>query len=111
MAVLVSDKKAEDIKLLDVRRVTNVADYCLLASTRSQPQLEAVRNHVSKAIEDEKGLKPLHRDGINSRQWTVLDYGGLVVHLFEDQARRFYGLERLWEGARTVDWEKAEKKE
>lgn len=104
-ALRAEDKKAKDVVLLDVRRLTGLADFFLLASVESQPQLQAVHSHVMEAIELNYGLSPLHRDGLGSPQWVVLDYGGLVVHLFHQSAREFYGLERLWEGARTVDFQ------
>lgn len=99
----VDDKKALDIRLLDVRRLTSVADYFLLASAESHTQLQAVYDHVADEIKKEFGLQLLHREGVGSSHWTILDYGGLVVHLFHRNARQFYDLERLWEGAKLVD--------
>jgi ribosome-associated protein len=101
------DKKAQDVAVLAVGKVTGLADYFVLASVDSQPQLAAVQDHVAKSIKEVFGLSPLHRDGVGSGQWTVLDYGGTVVHLFRRDARAFYGLERLWEGARAVEWKAA----
>jgi ribosome-associated protein len=98
------DKKAEQISLLDMHRVSGVADYFLLATAESSPQLRAVQDAVEEALKRDYGLDPLHREGRDSRNWTVLDYGGLVVHLFHRNAREFYGIERLWENAKPLDW-------
>ncbi len=97
------DKKAIDVRLLDVRRLTSVADYFLLASALSQTQLQAVYDHIADEIKKEFGQHLLHREGVGSAHWTVLDYGGLVVHLFHQNSRGFYDLERLWEGAKLVE--------
>ena len=100
------DKKAEDVVLLHVKPVSGVADYMVIASTNSTPQLEAVDDHVKKTLKDE-GVLALHRDGRLSDRWRVLDYGGLLVHLMHPDARAFYRLESLFEGAKKVKWEDA----
>jgi len=98
------EKKAEDVTLLDLSKTAGMADYFLLASVESQPQMQAVYDHIMRHVRDDYGLVPLHRDGIGSPQWTVVDYGGLVVHLFHQSAREFYGLERLWGDAKLLEW-------
>lgn len=99
------DKKAEDITLLHVRPVSGVADYVLIASVGSRPQLEAVEDHVKKELKDE-GVLALHRDGRLSDRWRVLDYGGLLVHMMHPEARDFYRIESVFDGAKKVKWEK-----
>lgn len=98
------DRKAENIVLLHIRPVSGVADYAVIASTTSTPMLEAVEDHVKKALKD-AGVLALHRDGRLSDRWRVLDYGGLLVHLMHPEARAFYRLESLFEGAKKVEWE------
>jgi ribosome-associated protein len=100
-----ADKKAEDVRVFDARRLSGIADYYVLASVASPPQMLAVREEIDRRIKSEFGLDPLHREGRSGAQWTVLDYGGAVVHVMHRSAREFYGLERLWEGARPVQWE------
>ena len=100
------DKKAEDVVVLHVKPVSGVADYVVIASTTSTPQLEAVEDHVKKTLKDE-GALALHRDGHLSDRWRVLDYGGLLVHLMHPEARAFYRLESLFEGAKKVRWQDA----
>lgn len=99
------DKKAEDITLLHVRPVSGVADYVVIASVTSRPMLEAVEDHVKKELKDE-GMLALHRDGRLSDRWRVLDYGGLLVHVMHPEARDFYRIESVFDGAKKVKWEK-----
>lgn len=103
-ATAADDKKALDILLLDVRHLPLVADYYLIATVESSAQLAAVRDNVARCVRDRCGLSPLRKDGRGSDHWVVLDFGGMVVHAMHRSAREFFGLERLWEGARPVDW-------
>ena len=98
------DKKGEDILLLHVRPVTELADYMLLVGVTSPAHLGAIEEAVRLRLK-EIGLHPCHRDGRSSELWRVLDYGGLLVHLMHPQAREFYQLDKLFHGARKVAWE------
>jgi ribosome-associated protein len=96
-----SDKKASDIVLLRTAEVTTMADYFVIASGRSDRQVQA----LSKAIVDElrdEGIKPLGIEGQSSARWVLLDYGSVIVHLFAPEEREYYGLERLWNTATQV---------
>ncbi|TXH29758.1 MAG: ribosome silencing factor [Elusimicrobia bacterium] len=97
------DKKARNIRIYDTAGSSGVADYFLLATVDSAPQMNAVQEEIDRCVKTAHGLDPLRRDGRGSAQWQVLDYGGLVVHLMTENARVFYGLERLWEHARALD--------
>ena len=102
-AAAADDKKGEDIVLLNVRALTGLADYLLLVSVGSPAQMEAIQ----EKIEDELkayGLHATHRDGRKSGQWRVLDYGALMVHLMDPEARELYSLEKLFRGAKKVAW-------
>lgn len=95
-----SDKKASDIVLLRTAEITTMADYFVIASGRSETQVQA----LSKAIVDElreEGIKPIGVEGRSSR-WVLLDYGSVIVHLFAPEEREYYGLERLWSEATQV---------
>jgi len=100
------DRKAEDITLLHVRPVSGVADYVLVVSISSRPQLEAVEDHVKKTLKDD-GYLALHRDGRLSDRWRVLDYGGLLVHVMHPETRDFYRIESVFSGAKKIKWEPA----
>ena len=104
-ALSADDKLASDILLVDVKKTSGVADYYVLASVESAPQLSAVASHVARRLREEFHLHPVHNDGRKSAHWAALDYGGLVVHVMHRDAREFYALERLWDGARRLRWE------
>ena len=96
-----SDKKASDIVLLRTAEITTMADYFVIASGRSERQVQA----LSRAIVDElreEGIKPLGVEGLSSARWVLLDYGSVIVHLFAPEEREYYGLERLWSTATEV---------
>ena len=98
---LASDKKAADIVLLRTSEVTSMADYFVIASGRSDRQVQA----LSKAIVDElrdEGIKPLGIEGRGGARWVLIDYGSVIVHLFAPEEREYYGLERLWSKAAQV---------
>jgi ribosome-associated protein len=96
-----SDKKAQDIILLDVRQVTTLADYFMICTATSERQLRAVADGIEEAL-DRFAVDPLHREGKPSDGWMLLDYGDVVVHIFAPAQRDYYRLERLWEAATTV---------
>jgi ribosome-associated protein len=96
-----SDKKASDVVMLRTAEVTTIADYFVIASGRSDRQVQA----LSKAIVDElrdEGIKPLGIEGRANARWVLLDYGSVIVHLFAPEEREYYGLERLWSDATQV---------
>ncbi len=98
---IASDKKGSDIVLLRTAELTTMADYFVIASGRSDRQVQA----LSKAIIDElrdDGIKPLGVEGQSSARWVLIDYGGVIVHLFAPEEREYYGLERLWSQAAQV---------
>ncbi|HVE14038.1 MAG TPA: ribosome silencing factor, partial [Elusimicrobiota bacterium] len=97
------DKKGEDILVLHVRPVSEVADFLLLASVTSPAHLRAVEEAVRLALKD-IGILPSRRDGRASELWRVMDYGGLIVHLMHPEARAFYQLDKLFHGARKVSF-------
>lgn len=96
-------KKAEDITILDLSEKSSLADFMIIASVESAPQMEAVEEEVSKALKAE-GIYPLYRDGAGSGTWRVLDYGGIIIHLFLSETRSFYALEKLYHWAPSVAW-------
>jgi ribosome-associated protein len=96
-----SDKKGVDIVLLRTAEVTTMADYFVIASGRSERQVQA----LSQAIVDElreDGIRPLGVEGMQSARWVLLDYGSVIVHVFAPEEREYYGLERLWSNAAQV---------
>ncbi len=96
-----SDKKASDIVLLRTAEITTMADYFVIASGRSETQVQALSQAIVDELRDE-GIKPIGVEGRSSARWVLLDYGSVIVHLFAPEEREYYGLERLWSEATQV---------
>lgn len=95
------DRKAVDVKVLHLGKVSDFTEYFLIASGTNERQVQAVADAVEERLRAE-GVRPLHVEGYNRGQWILLDYGDLVVHVFLEEPRRFYALERLWGDAPEV---------
>jgi ribosome-associated protein len=95
------DKKATDVLILHVAKLTSVADYLVLGSAESDRQTRAIADHVD-GILSQAGSGPLSIEGKTSSQWVLMDFGDVVVHIFRQDARQYYGLERLWADAKRV---------
>lgn len=96
-----SDKKAVDIVMLRTAEVTTLADYFVIASGRSDRQVQALSQAIVDVLRDE-GIKPLGIEGKGGSRWVLVDYGSVIVHLFAPEEREYYGLERLWSKAAQV---------
>jgi ribosome-associated protein len=96
------DKKAEDVVVLDLRTASSFTDYFLLASGQNQKQILAIADAILGVLRDE-GMRPKHTEGYPRQEWILLDYPGLVVHIFTPRLRVFYDLERLWGGASRLE--------
>ena len=95
------DRKAEDLKVLHVGEVTHFTDYFLLCSGTNPRQVQAIADAVEERLRPRK-IRPLNVEGYQTGQWVLLDYGDFVMHVFLQERRRFYGLERLWGDAPDV---------
>ena len=95
-------KKASDVVVLDLRRVSSFTDHFLLACGSSQKQLVAIADAILDALRAEQ-LRPEHLEGYPRQEWILLDYGSFVVHVFTPRTRSFYDLERLWGGAARME--------
>lgn len=96
------DKKAIDPIILDLRKISTIADYLVICSAQSEPQLKAIANGVEKGLKEDFGQRPLAVDGFPTSQWIVVDYGDVMLHLFHEQKRGVYALEDLWSDAPQV---------
>jgi ribosome-associated protein len=90
------NKKASAITVLDLSGLGTFTEYFVLCTGFSTPQVQAICSEVEELLYKELKREPEHREGRRSADWALLDFGGFVVHVFSDQARRFYDLERLW---------------
>jgi ribosome-associated protein len=97
------DKQAVDISVLDLSGTGAFADYFLVCSATSGPQLNAITRAIEEVI-DKQGRPVQHREGRSSADWMLLDYGFFVVHVFSESARQYYDLERLWRTTERIDF-------
>ena len=100
------EKQAEDVVLLDLAGLGAFTDYFLVCTGFSTPQLEAICDEIEQQLE-RIGTRLLHREGKAGSDWMLLDFGGLIVHVFTERARHFYDLERLWRAARRVEFKES----
>ena len=96
------EKKGMDIRLLKIDRVSSLADYFLICTGTSNTHVRTLCDFVEYAME-EAGEQPLGREGHRGNTWELLDYGCLVIHVFTEDARKFYDLERVWADAEVID--------
>ncbi len=106
VAQTIVDKKAQDVILLEISEVVAYADYFLICSGRSVVQVKAIANAVEEYMKD-KGVRPLHIEGLTEGRWVLLDYDELIVHVFLEEIRHFYNLERLWDDVPCTTFEVA----
>jgi ribosome-associated protein len=95
-ADLAEDGKAIGTTILDLREVSSVADYFVIASGRSHIQVDAIGDRIVKGVQERLGRRPIAVEGLEQALWGVLDYGSVVVHVFQESVRELYDLERLW---------------
>ena len=96
------DKKASDLDVLSVAELTSIADYFILCSATSERQAQAIADGVLTKLKDDLNVKPLLVEGTTPGRWVLLDFGDFIFHVFTEDCRRFYGLERLWGDAPNV---------
>lgn len=101
-AKALDDRKGVDVTLLEITDVTTIADYFLICTGTSSTHVKSLCDAVEEAM-DKAGEPALRREGHRSGTWVLLDYGCLVVHVFTEETRQFYDLERLWSDAKRVD--------
>jgi ribosome-associated protein len=99
---LAESKKAENIVVLDVREVSSITDYFVIATGTSEPHLRAIVDAVKERLEEDYGLAPRAMDGTFHTSWVVLDYFDVIVHIMRAEAREHYALESLWSDAPKV---------
>ena len=97
------EKKGQEISAIEIADLTTLADYFVIASGTSNTQINALCDAVEKALKEQAGEDPLRREGHRDGTWVLLDYGCLAVHVFSQEAREFYSLERLWSDGKVLD--------
>ena len=91
-----SEKRGKDIVALYVRERTELCDYFVIASASNAPQIKAMGERVEELVVKELGVVPTRTEGVRDGRWAVIDYGDVIVHIFNDETRLFYHLEKLW---------------
>ena len=101
-AKALDDKKARDVKVLKTAEQTVLADYFVICNGTSSTHIKALVNEVDKQL-SEAGEPPMRREGLRSDIWVLMDFGSVIVHVFTEEARKFYNLERLWSDSEEID--------
>jgi ribosome-associated protein len=96
------DKKAEDVTVIDIREVSSIADYFIIANGTNQNQLTAMQDAVDETLY-KAGLKVKQVEGNNHSTWILMDYQDIIVHLFSKEDRLFYDLERIWRDGKIIE--------
>jgi len=108
-AEVCGDKKAKDIVVLDVRKITTISDYFIICSTSNERQARAIADDLRVRMK-ELGKRELGVEGVADGRWVLQDFADIVVHVFHESQREFYDIEGLWADAKQVRWKKSSKK-
>ncbi|HHU72626.1 MAG TPA: ribosome silencing factor [Clostridiales bacterium] len=95
------DKKGEDIQVIEIKEISIIADYFIIANGSNSSQVDALVDNVKEVLA-KKGYEPLRIEGVRSASWILMDYGDVVVHVFSKEDRLFYNLERIWRDGKTI---------
>lgn len=98
-----ADRKALDMRVLDLRDIASFTEFFIIASGANQRQVQAIADEIEKQLKKQLQTRPVRIEGYNSAEWLLMDYGDFIVHIFNKEAREFYDLERLWRDARKVE--------
>lgn len=96
------NKKAEDIRIFDLRKISTVADYFVICSGSSDVHVRAIYDEIDREL-SQKTANPYHVEGVGHGRWILIDYIDVIVHIFQPAIREFYGLERLWGDAKIEE--------
>ena len=98
------EKKGRDIKVIDIHDVSVIADYFVIASGSNQNQVQAMVDNEEEQL-GRAGFEPKQVEGVRNSSWILMDYGDVIVHVFDEENRLFYDLERIWRDGKTLDME------
>jgi ribosome-associated protein len=108
-AEVCDEKKAKEIIVLDVRKITSISDYFIVCSTSNERQARAIADDLRVRMK-ELGKREMGVEGIEDARWVLQDFGDIVLHIFHESQREFYDIEGLWADAKQVRWKKPAKK-
>ena len=90
------DKKAKDIKLIKIDKVSFISEWILIAEGLSDVQVRSITNSVEGELRERAKIEPIRKEGVNEAKWALLDYGDLIINIFQPEKRKFYDLEAFW---------------
>ena len=96
IAELLDEKKGSDILIINLENKSIIADYFVIVSAKSTTAVKSLADHIEEKLSKEYGTEPLRRDGLNEAKWIAMDYGSVILHVFHQETREYYRLERLW---------------
>lgn len=96
------DRKSKDVRIIDIRKVSVIADYFIIASGTNTRQIQALADNVEEAL-GRAGYEPRSIEGYNTASWILMDYNDIIVHIFSEESRIFYDLERIWRDGTDMD--------
>lgn len=105
IARIIDSKKARDIKILDLRELTDSFEFFVICSCNNAKQLDAIIDEVENVLRDNYGERPYLIEGRKDGYWALLDFGGVILHIFQEEAREYYRLEQLWGDAKTEEFQ------
>ncbi len=98
------DKKANDVRIIDIEKISTIADYFIIAGGTNRNQVQAMSDEVEEKL-GRAGTVPKHIEGYASANWILMDYGDIVIHIFDEENRLFYDLERIWRDGKSIEKE------
>ena len=96
------DKKAKDIKLIKIDKVSFISEWILIAEGLSDVQVRSITNSVEAELKEKANIEPIRKEGFNEAKWALLDYGDLIVNIFQPEIRKFYDLESFWSNGDNI---------
>ena len=96
---LIMNKKGENIVILDLRKVSSISDFFIIATGNSAVHVKAIADEIKDKLKKEDTIRPWHVEGYTAKKWILLDYVDIVVHVFDEETRSYYSLEKLWDDA------------
>lgn len=103
VSLILDDKKAKQIKIIETNKQTIIADYFVIATGTSSTHIQSLAGEIEFQLKEKSGLQPSRVSGQNSRDWIILDYDSVLVHIFNNEARDYYKLEKLWSDGESVN--------
>jgi len=98
------EKKAKNIKLIKIKKVSFISEWILIAEGLSDVQVRSITNNVEIELRDKAEIEPIRKEGVNEAKWALLDYGDLIVNIFQPDIRKFYDLESFWSNGDNLDF-------